>query len=116
MLFVALADGEVTESEWVTILELVDETSQRLNVRLAEVERYDIVASLLTPEGPPFSINDAAVAVAQDKYCRENIARWIRAVTYADGVGSEAENRAIATITNSLRSAMRATDEADHQQ
>lgn len=104
MLFVAMADGEIAESEWSTILALVDETSSRLQLPLTTAQRHDTVASLIDPD-IAFSIRSAADELIKDRFAQDNLARWIREVTFADGSGSAAENQAIVTIMETIRRA-----------
>lgn len=102
VLFVAMADGEIAEAEWATLLKLVDETAVRLGHELSTAQRHDVVASLLDPE-MAFSIRNAASAAIRDLYAQENLARWIREVTFADGSGSTPEHRAIEAIMDAIR-------------
>jgi DNA polymerase-3 subunit epsilon len=107
MLFVAMADGEVAEGEWAALMKLVDETTSRLGKTLSVAQRHDVVASLLDPKST-FSIRRAAQEVLADSYSRENLAAWIREVTFADGSGSPAEHQAIETIMSTIREARNA--------
>ncbi|GEM_PF-787379 len=110
MLFVAMADGEVAEGEWSALLALVDETSGRLGHSLSAGQRHEAVASLIDP-ATAFSVRQATTDLVRDPYARENLGRWMREVTYADGSGSDVEAQAIRTIADAVRAANRATAE-----
>lgn len=107
MLSIARSDDNIQEAEFSAIAALVTEIAHREGVQVAgATEYFDLTADLI--EGVKLgddTLNRASELIWADTYCRENLARWVREVSYADGGSDDAEHKAISALTERLRSA-----------
>ncbi len=102
MMRVASADGNVSKAEVEAIALLVATTVERLGLRRHPETEHNLVGVLLEADVSDDGIAKAAAAIAASPVAAAEIGRWVREVTYSDGGGSPAEERAI----NSLAAAM----------
>lgn len=104
MMWIARADGLV-EQEVEAVFEMVGATMQRLGLKADPALQQDVAAALVDIE-PTERLVDAAIRhIRSDKAVLEELGRWLKLVTYADGKGTEAERIAVARITAGFQAA-----------
>lgn len=106
MMSIARADDDFSNDEIdAMVLFLDSRLGQRLDV--GEADRADLLAALVDVEISSEAVNDACARIILNEQDANEVAYWVRQVTYADGGGSAAESQAIARVIEGVRAAKR---------
>ncbi|MDB5506889.1 MAG: Exonuclease RNase and polymerase [Devosia sp.] len=105
LMHIAHADGEVLQAEVETISLLMHTVLAGTPGGSSVSEEQDLLASLVALRPNSDDLDRAAFEVMQSAHLKQAVAGWVRALSFADGENSPAENRAILDITERLRRA-----------